>query len=248
MMLRLILLTVSLLSLAVAQAPLRIEPKRIEKKLPGCIVTFEYPEIISAVSPQARDRMNAEILRVLLRRVDWPAFNSGARSLDAYANVFLEGCAAVESEPAARGLYDHKVVGTFRYTPPILSFRCDSDADSGGVHPYGTTWFVNLDSRTGKAIHITDLLRQGALRKLESIAEAIFRRDHNLSSTENLAEQAWNFPGHRFRLNDNFGIGDSELVFVFNTYEIAAGAMGATEIKIPYRRIRDLLNPNLHLF
>ena len=48
----------------------------------------------------------------------------------------------------------------------------------------------------------------------------------------------------RFKLNDNYGIGDKALVFHFNTYEIAAGAMGPTEIKIPYTDMRQLLKPD----
>ncbi|HEY2014547.1 MAG TPA: hypothetical protein VGH38_13645, partial [Bryobacteraceae bacterium] len=103
-------------------------------------------------------------------------------------------CAA-ESRP----LYQHKRVTIFRYTPPILSFRCDADEDGGGVHPFGTTFFVNFESRTGQAIRITDLLREGALPEFTSITEATFRREHDLSSTESLSK-GYNFPGDRFRL------------------------------------------------
>jgi hypothetical protein len=93
---------------------------------------------------------------------------------------------------------------------------------------------------------ITDLLREGGLAKLESVAEANFRRDNKLSSTQSLSE-SYTFPGGRFRLNDNFGIGERNLVFLFNTYEIGPGAMSATEIKIAYPLIRDLLKPDLRL-
>jgi hypothetical protein len=248
MMLRLIVLTISMVYLGGAQEPLRFELKRIERKTPACVITFEYPEIISAASPQVRDRMNAGILRVLLRQSNWPAADSGARSLDAYADVFLKECAEFQKEPQPRGLYEHKLVTIFRYRPPILSFRCDADEDGGGVHPFGTTLFVNFESSTGKTLVITDLLREGALAKLQAVAEANFRRDNKLSSTESLSEQGYNFPGNRFRLNDNFGVGEKKLVFLFNTYEIGAGAMPATEITIPYPQTRDLLKPDLHLW
>jgi hypothetical protein len=54
--------------------------------------------------------------------------------------------------------------------------------------------------------------------------------------------------GDRFRLNKNFGIGERELVFLFNTYEIGPGAMGATEIRMPYQQIHNLFKPDLHLW
>src|SRR6266436_3918434 len=51
-MLGLITVTVWLAALAVAQGPLRYETRRIEKNSPGCVVSFEYPEIISAASSE----------------------------------------------------------------------------------------------------------------------------------------------------------------------------------------------------
>jgi hypothetical protein len=248
MMLRLIVLTVSMVYLGAAEGPLRFELKRVEKKAMGCVITFQYPEIISASSPHVRDRMNAGILWVLLRRSDWPAPDSGVRSLDAYANVFLKECADLQTRPEGRDLYEHKLVTIFRYTPPILSFRCDATEDGGGVHPFGTTLFVNFEISTGKTVVITDLLREGIHAQLESIAEANFRRDYKLSSTESLSEQSYNFPDDHFRLNNNFGIGERELMFLFNAYEIGPGAMGAIEIRMPYQQIHNLFKPDLHLW
>ena len=56
-------------------------------------------------------------------------------------------------------------------------------------------------------------------------------------------ENGFNFPSDRFKLNDNYGIGDKALVFHFNTYEIAPGAIGDRKIEIPYAEIRHLLKP-----
>lgn len=234
-------------SLGIAQGALRFELRQVEKKTGACVISFEYPEIISAASPEVRDRINAGILRVLLRRSDWPGSDSGFHSLDAYANAFLQDCAEFQRRPDPRALYEHKFVTIFRYTPPFLSFRCDADEDAGGVHPFGTTFFVNFESSTGKTVGITDLVREDALAKLQSVAETIFRRENKLSPTESLSEQGYGFPGDHFKLNDNFGLGETELVFLFNTYEIGAGAMPAEEVPIPYPLIRELLKPNVQL-
>jgi hypothetical protein len=155
----------------------------------------------------------------------------------------LEECSAFQTRPQAHDLYEHKTVTILRYTPPILSFRCDSDEDAGGVHPFGNTLFVNFDMRTGRILTLSDLLKGGALPKLTSIFEAQFRRDRSLSSSESLSDQGYNFPGGHFKLNDNFGVGEKDLLFVFNTYEIAAGAAGPTEIVMPYQAIWSLLKP-----
>jgi hypothetical protein len=248
MILRLIVLVGSMASLADAQGPLRFELKQLERKTPNCVITIEYPEIVSAATPQARDRINAGIRRVLLQHTEWPERDSGLPSIDAYAKEFMTHCAEYQEGPQRRELYQHKMVTIFRYTPPVLSVKCDADEDGGGVHPYGTTLFVNFESSTGRTLGITDFIREDALPKLESMAEGIFRRDRKLSPTEGLSEQSYQFPGDRFRLNDNFGIGERELVFLFNTYEIGPGAMGATEITIPHVFLRGLLKPGLHLW
>jgi hypothetical protein len=248
MILRLIGLTVWMVYSSIAQGPLRFELKRVEKKTTSCVITFEYPEIISAATSQARERMNAGILRVLLRRTDWPAQDSGLATIDGYAKEFMSYCAEYQKGPQPRPLQEHKMVTIFRYTPPVLSFKCDADEDGGGVHPFGTTFFVNFESSTGKTITLMELLSEGALAKFESVAEAKFRRDYKLSSTESLAEQGFGFSGDRFKLNSNFGIGEREVVFIFNTYEIGAGAMGPTELMIPGAFVHDLFRPDLHLW
>src|SRR5579859_5535994 len=76
-----------------AQESLRFQRQIVEKHTTGCVATFEYPEIITAGTSQARDRINAAILHVLLRKTEWPAPDSGFPSLDAYANDFIKGCA-----------------------------------------------------------------------------------------------------------------------------------------------------------
>jgi hypothetical protein len=248
MVLRLIGLTVWMVYSGIAQGPLRFELKRVEKKTTSCVITLEYPEIISAATSQARERMNAGILRVLLRRTDWPANDSGLATIETYAKEFMTYCAEYQKGPQPHPLQEHKMVTIFRYTPPILSFKCDADEDGGGVHSFGTTFFVNLESSTGKTITLTELLSEGALAKFESVAEAKFRRDYKLSPTESLEEHGFGFSGDRFKLNDNFGIGEREVVFIFNTYEIGAGAMGPTELTIPQVFVHDLFRPDLHLW
>jgi len=110
---------------------------------------------------------------------------------------------------------------------------------------FGTTFFVNFHLSTSKMIKLSDLLKEGTFGKIEAIAEASFRRDHNLSPKESLSEESFNFPEDHFRLNDNFGLGQRDLVFLFNTYEIGPGAMGETQIRIPFQSLSGLLKVDL---
>jgi hypothetical protein len=250
-MLRFVVVTVWLAASAAAQGPLQYEMRRTEKKSPGCLVSFEYPEVTSAASPKVRDRINAGLLRVLLRRSDWPAADSGAESVAAYMKMSFDNCAQfhnwAKGTVAARDLYERKVVTVFRSTAPVFSLRCQADEDGGGVHPFGTTFYINFEIKTGEVVKLLDILRPGALEQLTVLAESHFRQDYKLSATESLSEIGFRFPNDQFRLNDNYGIGDSGLVFHFNTYEIGPGAMGETEVEIPYAEMRQLLKPGTGL-
>jgi hypothetical protein len=249
-MLRFAIAVVCLTAFARAQGSLHLETRRIEKSSPGCFISFEYPEAISALTVQARDRINAGILGVLLRSTGIGSRASGSRTLSAYAANFLGFCRQYHDENRglqSRDLYERKAVVLLRSKAPVLSFRCSSDADMGGAHPFGTILYVNFDSSTGRPAKLIDFLKTGSMPQLESIAEARFRRDHGLSSAQRLSEAGYNFAGDRFHLNDNYSFGESALVFVFNTYEIAAGAMGPTELTIPYAEITQILRPGTGL-
>jgi hypothetical protein len=139
----------------------------MEKKTAGCFVSFEYPEITSAGSPEVRDRINAGIVRVLLRRSDWPASDSGVWSLDAYVKMFLKSCEPSKNgsrQSEDRALYERKTVKFFRSTPPVFSLQCVARADAGGVHPFGTTLYVNFESKTGKPVKLIDFSIQARCR------------------------------------------------------------------------------------
>ena len=77
---------------------------------------FEYLEIISAASPQVGDRVNAGIVRVLLRQSNWPAADSVTRSLDAYADVFLKSAPGSKKNPN---------LGAYTSTSSLQSYGTD---------------------------------------------------------------------------------------------------------------------------
>ena len=246
-MVRLIVLAVWLAALAAAQAPFRYEIRRMEKKSPSCSLSFEYLEITSAASVEVRDRLNAGILKLMLRRAEFPGDDSGMRSLDAYSAKYIKECSAyhewVKGTPPDHPMYEHKVVKLLRSAPPVFSFQLDASADSGGVHPFGTIFYLNLDSSTGRPVTLADVLRPGAMPRLAALAERNFRKDQGLSPIQSLSESAFNFPGDKFTLNDNYAFGDRALIFLFNTYEFSAGSMGPTELRIDYADMPDLLKP-----
>jgi hypothetical protein len=75
------------------------------------------------------------------------------------------------------------------------------------------------------------------------IAEAGILQENQLSPSGSFSEHGFGIPANRPKLNNIFGTGEREVVFFFNTYEISAGAMGPTELAIPWGLYATLSDP-----
>jgi hypothetical protein len=69
-------------------------------------------------------------------------------------------------------------------------------------------------------VKLASILKDGAMARLNAIAEVHFRQERKLSATGKLVDAVYNFPGGRFALNDNYGFSEKALI-LFNQYEIA---------------------------
>ena len=49
------------------------------------------------------------------------------------------------------------------------------------------------------------------------------------------------FEGGRFKLNENFAVTPTGLLFFFNDYEIAPHSFGATSISLPWSQVMPLI-------
>jgi hypothetical protein len=120
---------------------------------------------------------------------------------------------------------------------------CYAETFMGGVHPDHNAQYLNFDSATAEPVKLSSILKDGSMAKLTAIAETHFRKEQKLGATGAL--EGFTFPHGRFELNDNYGIGEDRLVFLFNRYEIAPYYMGEVRVEIPYDEIGGLLRPGL---
>jgi Protein of unknown function (DUF3298) len=106
----------------------------------------------------------------------------------------------------------------------------------GDAHPSSRSTYHNFDIRTGKEITLDELLTQEYETTLNQIAEKKF--------IETNGSDGWDFEKGKFKLNRNFAITPSGLLFSYNQYEIGCYAMGAPEVFIAYNDIDNLIKPN----
>lgn len=116
----------------------------------------------------------------------------------------------------------------------LISLSANSEFFTGGAHGGYSIYFVNVDPANGNKVSLQTYLKAGFEDVLNEEGEKSFRQVRELKDEDNLAEQGFEFPNGKFTVNTNYGFRMEGIVFVFNSYEIAAYAMGPTEILIPW--------------
>ncbi|TZF84464.1 DUF3298 and DUF4163 domain-containing protein [Pedobacter sp. BS3] len=139
--------------------------------------------------------------------------------------------------------YRETAVKVATQQPGIIGFETYSSEYTGGAHPNYNYSYENYDLSRHKNMLLDDLFTPENKLKLDSIAEAIFRKQEKLSPDASLKDDYF-FENGKFALNQNFLITDKGLLFLYNPYEIKAYVYGVTKLLIPYNQIEDLLKPN----
>ena len=126
-------------------------------------------------------------------------------------------------------------------TPEVLGLSLSERLFTGGAHRSATLTFQNLDPRTGAEIQLSELLVDGYEVELLPLAEARFRRVRAIAEGMSLADAGFTFENGAFSLTENFAIGVDGLTFYYNRYEVAAYAVGPTEILLSYDELNALM-------
>lgn len=123
--------------------------------------------------------------------------------------------------------------------PKTLTAKFDTYAYTGGAHPNSNLSFYTFDRKTGQMLTLTDMVTDTTA--LLSVVENEFRRQQKLPPNTSLEEQGYFLRDGRFFLPANVGMGQNGLVFYYNSYEIAAYAVGPIEVTVPYAQLDHIL-------
>ena len=112
----------------------------------------------------------------------------------------------------------------------------------GGAHPNHSLEFKNYDRRTNKEIKLEDILLPNGKKRFKQIAKSYYKHSVGLKPNEPLTKDGW-FED-KFVLPDNFAITKKGLLLYYNNYEIKPYVAGDTEVLLPYRLFKHLIDPN----
>jgi Deacetylase PdaC/Protein of unknown function (DUF3298) len=121
-----------------------------------------------------------------------------------------------------------------------LSVNLDFYGYTGGAHGYGGVGYATYNLNTGKSLSVTEVVKDTAA--LVPFLEKAFVAAKNEASGEQYQLADLLFPEfkHLPVPAHNFCISDKGLHFAYNPYEVAAYAIGITEILIKWEEVAAL--------
>lgn len=110
----------------------------------------------------------------------------------------------------------------------------------GGAHGIDHTLTMNFDKLTGKQLSLADVFVAGYQQKLnEKLIEALLKKV-GVNSVNELHDKDYLYSTDMFP-SENFILGEDEITFIYNSYEIAPYEKGKTELSIDYDDLEDIL-------
>jgi hypothetical protein len=210
----------------------------IKNKNDACaIISIHYPFFVSALGTRSADQLNhyLEKNHIIVKNAD----DSNVIGVVNYAQKFIDDYLDyIKDDQGTSGYWEQsKKIHVVFINEKVLSLQDDEDGYTGGAHGFSTTHLSSLNLKTGKVLELNDILLKNKHKKLVRIAEQHFRKLHNLSGKESLEQAGFDFDKNHFALSKNFAVLKKGIMFYYNSYEIAAYVVGATQLFIPYEAL-----------
>lgn len=220
-----------------------------EKTLPDCN-NGDCPEItINYFTVEGEEtvskKINSEIERFILSSLKTMEEEPTANSMEKAATNFIKTYRRdkVEFPDMASEYVVDIAVRRNLDNSEMLSVEEKQYKFTGGAHGYGSTTFANFDPKTGELLQKKDLFNN--IADFKSFAEKEFKKQHNISESESINSTGFWFENETFYLPENIGFTESNVIIIYNQYDIASYADGPIELKIPIEKAKEFLTFSL---
>lgn len=133
-------------------------------------------------------------------------------------------------------------VGIFFNSQYILCVAESYESFTGGAHGIYLTTYYNFDLNAGKLLLLTDIFKKGFEKKLNKIIDRKFREKNKLKPKDDLRDAG--LFENLITFSYNFALDREGIDFHYNIYEIAPYVYGASDIKIKWDELRDIIPKN----
>lgn len=204
-------------------------------------ITLRWPTVAAAASPAGADSITAFVRSRLCQSYDGSTQLPNEDSvMVGFIDVYRAFASSAPGGPSSPWDFERRIE-PLGDTLGVASLAVTEQAFLGGAHPNSTTLFANFDVASGRMLKRSDLLLDSGREQLDRIGERAFRRVRKLAPDVDLNAAGFWFEGGRFRLNENFAVTPTGLLFFFNPYEIGPYVFGATSIALPWAEVMPLI-------
>ncbi|MCF6306585.1 MAG: DUF3298 and DUF4163 domain-containing protein [Flavobacteriaceae bacterium] len=164
-----------------------------------------------------------------------------ASTITEAANIFIKGYEADRKEFPDLSPYDAELtVLNSKTSSEIISVKTRFYSYTGGAHGNSIFSFLNFDPKTGNVMTTNSILKNK--KEFTDFVENIFREKNNIPEGESINSTGFWFDKETFKLPETIGFSETNLVIIYNQYEIASYADGPIEVLIPIEEVKPYLN------
>lgn len=174
-------------------------------------------------------------------------------SPEAYMDSFLGQYAnfIAQNKDYTIGWYEDVDISVLTNTAIHFCIAHSRSSFTGGAHGNTFLGYTNFDRKSNRIIRLEDVIEEGTIDKLTTIAEPLFRAEQGIADSISL-ENAGYFvfdekDKGKFKLNRNFILLKDGIQFFYNDYEIAPHAVGTSSVFIPYAKMEGILKKDFVL-
>ncbi len=195
-----------------------------------------YPKVTSKSG--IASKINSEIEQTISKNIAFFEDDTEQLSLEASIKDFENRYINFKKEFQDSSIkWDVNVSGEVVYNSEnVITIAIDSYTFTGGAHGNSVITLLNFNPKTGALYSFDDIFNNPT--KVAELAETYLEKELNISKNQNTDDY---FFDEFFKMPENIGFSDEGIIFLYNTYEIAAYAQGVTEFTIPYSDISEFL-------
>ena len=114
------------------------------------------------------------------------------------------------------------------------------DMYEGGAHGISQQLVMNFDAKTGRQLKYDDIFVQGHEFRLREMLLDELKKQTDTNTLDELHAKDYLLTMDIYA-PQNFILGDDEVTFIYNPYEIAPYAKGNTELTLSYSKLKDIM-------
>lgn len=230
--------------------PLPFEMVKIDRFIDGCLeqnctkVHIAYPRLTLKGSEQAKinGALNAEIKETLSL---FSMESNGEMKIGELIEAFFQEHSRFKNEfPESSPWYVNMDTEITYESNTLISLKTTLESYTGGTQINKEVRYLNFN-RSGEKLKEYESVFT-SIAGLTQLAEKQFRKQNDLTATENLADNGYRFDNNKFALSTYFGFNENGLVLHYQPFEISDYAHGPVVIAIPFSALGNLTRQPLN--